>query len=397
MEENQEVKKIFCTTCGAEREEHHKFCAICGQKLVTDKTETAKKEQRGFKFWALFALLLLLALYLVSLFRPESQTTTTEQLKALKEGRTTEAYFAFTSKEYQQKTPLIEFRKFLENNPELVNYKTINTLKEALADPLGTWDGTLVLNDGSIAKVHYEFIKEDNKWKVLKIGVERAHTPLSTQGGAEAKTRIGSFLESLKKQDLAEAYYKHTTKGFQEEMSLSAFEEFLHIFPLFEQQTGFEIKEVSIDKDRIVILASLKKEEENYTVKFTLDLVAGEWKIGNIDVIEKKSSLAFLDPKTILEMEFKALRNHELAKAYYELGSKEFQSTTPYKDFVRFVKATPTLYDNKKAHLSNPIIEGELATVQAELTSIFGEKSQFQIELIYEKDSWKLFHMAKEE
>lgn len=392
MESNEQPEKLFCVRCGAENFEHHIFCATCGQKMG----EPLRKESRSFKFWVFFGLGLVALLYILSLFKPASQNVVSEQLKAVKEGRNTEAYYAFTSKDYQKKISLQEFRKFLENNPELVNYKTINAIKEALNDPYGTWEGTLLLNDGSLSKLNYQFIKESGQWKVLKIELERVTPSISQESSKEAKLVVDAFLASLKKGETAEGYYKNTAKSFQDEMPLSTFEEFLHIFPIFTKPESVEVKNISVDKEKVVIDLLLANTEESDTVRFTLINAGGEWKIGKIDVTEKKSTLSLLDPRAVLEIEFKALRNHELTKAYYQLGSKEFRETTSYKDFIRFVKVTPTLYDNKKAELSDPLIEGELATINVELTSLFGETSSFQVEMIQEEGGWKLFHMAKQ-
>lgn len=98
-----------------------------------------------------------------------------EQLEAIKTKQLTEAYYAFTSKDFQEATSLAQFKEFIKPLPALLeselltldnmddqdDYKRVKgVIKEANQDPI---------------ILHFQLTKEDEKWKVFSIIANPPH------------------------------------------------------------------------------------------------------------------------------------------------------------------------------------------------------------------------------
>ncbi len=96
-----------------------------------------------------------------------------EQLTALRTGNMEEAY-SYTSKAYQKAISLENFKKWLDQFPELKNNKSIVFNQRGLNNSEGFLDsgflaGTLTTNNGKQIEVKYLFLKEDGSWKIVGI------------------------------------------------------------------------------------------------------------------------------------------------------------------------------------------------------------------------------------
>lgn len=120
-------------------------------------------------------LLFMLVVYLTS-----SLTDTVQnQLAALQSGDIEKAY-SYTSTDFQNATPLKNFKIFVNRFPALSNNKSVSFSERKINDNKGMLDATLNATDGTKTFVKYYFIKENNTWKILEIiiappGIEKTN------------------------------------------------------------------------------------------------------------------------------------------------------------------------------------------------------------------------------
>ncbi|RUR04542.1 DUF4864 domain-containing protein [Legionella sp. km772] len=131
-------------------------------------------------FWLIITISVLLTF--ISYLTSGLLNTANEQLEALRAGNINEAY-SYTSQEYQQAISLANFQKWLAENPELKNNKSANFTQRGITNsPVnnaagylnsGFLEGTITTNDGKKIGIKYIFLKENDRWKIVGIFLER--------------------------------------------------------------------------------------------------------------------------------------------------------------------------------------------------------------------------------
>lgn len=93
-----------------------------------------------------------------------------QQLAALRAGDYPQAY-SYTSKDFQNSTPLAKFQAFVEAYPSLKNNESSSFSSRKMENDVGTLEGTLKSKDGGVTPVVYKLVKENDTWKILSITV----------------------------------------------------------------------------------------------------------------------------------------------------------------------------------------------------------------------------------
>lgn len=93
------------------------------------------------------------------------------QLNDLVNNQIEEAYNKYSSKEFKKSTPLDVFGDFIEKYPVFRNHKAVIFDKLVFNNNVPTFSGTVTAKDGKEFKVEYDFIKEDDAWKIMHIVV----------------------------------------------------------------------------------------------------------------------------------------------------------------------------------------------------------------------------------
>lgn len=94
-----------------------------------------------------------------------------DQISALRAGDLNKAYYSYTSKDFQDSTSLLDFKKFINIVPELKNNKSASFTDREFKNNEGTVKGTIESNDGATISIEYHLVKENNEWKILSIDV----------------------------------------------------------------------------------------------------------------------------------------------------------------------------------------------------------------------------------
>lgn len=94
--------------------------------------------------------------------------TAKTQLSALQKGKLVKAY-SLTSKPYQEKLSFNQFQNFVNQNPILKNHIRVKFTDRKIEGTIGYLMGTLEAIDHTKMAIEYQFIKENNKWKVQSL------------------------------------------------------------------------------------------------------------------------------------------------------------------------------------------------------------------------------------
>lgn len=106
------------------------------------------------------------------------------QLKDLSDNAIEQAYDKYSSKEFKQSTPLDVYADFIEKYPAFQKHKSVVLDKLVFNNNIPTFSGTIIGKDDKEYKVEYDFIKEDESWKIL-------HMLIAPKEKAEEERRTG--------------------------------------------------------------------------------------------------------------------------------------------------------------------------------------------------------------
>lgn len=106
------------------------------------------------------------------------------QLKDLSDNAIEQAYEKYSSKEFKQSTPLDVYADFIEKYPALQKHKSVVFDKLVFNNNIPTFTGTIIGKDDKEYKVEYDFVKEDESWKIL-------HMLIAPKENAEPERRTG--------------------------------------------------------------------------------------------------------------------------------------------------------------------------------------------------------------
>lgn len=124
-----------------------------------------KKTPTWFKVFISFALGCLILSLFVFLNSENSYATVENQIKTLRKGKFTQAYYEYTSKEFQKTNSLNQFKEFLRSFPSLT------TNGETHLSP-GLSSNEIIVSittDDHNSLFNFELVKEDNGWKIVNV------------------------------------------------------------------------------------------------------------------------------------------------------------------------------------------------------------------------------------
>lgn len=177
------------------------YCKHCGKEIETQETIAPGHQQAATKktspLWfktLLGAVVLIFVALLIKTFLTEDLTDTVEgQLKAIKQGNFAEAYYAFSSKKFQEATSLEAFMDFIKKYPAFSENKSIQFKERNVNNDVGTLDGVMTTNHDKKILVEYKLVKELDQWKILSIRLEHAAKNSHDQTGKPSRSNVGSL------------------------------------------------------------------------------------------------------------------------------------------------------------------------------------------------------------
>lgn len=367
---------MFCPKCGAKVEGNHSFCPLCGCSFEewgyfsNNHSPTANHNQRGSRLW--FYLILLVTIALLT-WGAYSQYRSGEilsrlvklQLADIQSNQITKAYYEHASTEYKKVRSFEKFKDFILKNSAFVTFQSFNVIKSEKEDKYGVVYGELLTSENMVVPVKYEFIREDEEWRILNISVEppRLVDEVLEQTGSPVLGVVKGQLDALKSGDLRSAYEKYSAKEFQAVVNYETFREFIEKYPALTSDRLVNLSGVDKEGSQAKVVALFHKNGEPLPVEYILNYEGGLWKIWSMNILSPDAELseevteAMVKP---IDQFLDQLKSGKTKDAYNDTSSK-FQEISSFQQFANFMKMFPIFS------------ESEFTVVRSRMDEEFGE------------------------
>ena len=313
---------MLCPKCQAQLKAECQDCPECGTRLGCSRSMSTV-----FKF-ILFLTALLGVFFAFSYFLSSELTKTVQDhLKALKGNELTKAYYAYTSRQFQEQTPLEQFKEFVNAYPILQNHLKAQYGEAIMEDDRGEVIAKL-FGDAidSTTDIAFYLNKEDNDWKIF--GFElidpkneysapsenpdlRSIQPIDYKGNQsrEILQLVQEFLELIRQKAYDKAYAEYASTGFKRSLTLEKFENFFKQYPEFAQSHSSHFDKLVFTNQTVAFEGTLKlSDTQEMPVEFDLTQEEGKWKIVHIyalplvDLSKAKENLSVgVNPSGLME------------------------------------------------------------------------------------------------
>ncbi len=383
---------MICPHCGREVDSTAINCPICGKAL---KNSGIKQKL----LWSvLVAFLVAGAFYLYALPHLRSNTVydiVEQQLKALKADQLKEAYYDYTSKDFQSANSFERFREFVHSLPVLKDYQKItfdnvhtegdhSTLKAAL-ETSGDLNGVIL----------YELIQEGGKWKILGMEFteyQASDSELSSATKALIEPVEGQ-MQALLDNDIAKAYNDYSSEQFKKGTTLEKFKTFISEYPALTQHHQYDYKEHYSEEDTGIVTILLNPDEHPLIIQYRLLKEKGDWKINSMRIRTISANKSQPDDAAgmikVVEEQLEAIKQGDFKKAYHDYVGPSLQQEATLEDFKNFMRGYPAFEQHQSVNILEPYTENEQGWLTVELQS---GKGKTVAEYVLEKDgnSWKV-------
>lgn len=401
---------MYCEHCGTQIEGESKFCPECGKSSSNDpirpqtppppKPEPIRPRRRWWLWllWVIFALLAMLYWVGSSVVMP--QDIILGQLESMRDGKLTEAYYEYTSKEFQKSTTLEVFKTYVKESAVLKNVKSFLVEDETEEGDRSTIRGFIVAEDGSSIEVVYKLVLEEGKWKIISFspimrGVkEEQPQPSITKQVIEP---VQTFLDNIQKPEFAEIYRTRVSKNFQENTSYEKFQKFLTITPIMQQFTDYEIVEHYLNRGLGEMIIHLNPEEEAVPVAFTVVKEDGTWKIFRISLGESNDEESLKTKElfdTVLvpyvKSSLQLLKDKNLTQFYEHKTTADFREDVDLVLLEEFHTGLPLLTYYQDVSVVDQGEAGDLAWLDVEIKK-GAEVTVLEFTLGQEGGDWKIW------
>lgn len=332
-----------------------------------------------------------------------------EQLEMLRDGDITKAYYLYTSSEYQQKTPLESYKKWVLAHPIFLKGTEEQFYGESIQGTHAALGGRLLSIQGEWIPVFYQFVKEHDSWKidsqtfiqeqksVEPLALNDQNTPAKDPVRDALITTVKDQLQALKKQEFAEAYYDYFSKAFRQTTPYEHFQEFMKRYPELGLQENVLFGTSSVEDNHHAHLeATLVTQKGAYPIRYTLTKEGNEWRIWAMEMkpkAEVNNSAKKDDQEEIKEAVrsyIEDLKAGHVEEAYNQYVSPEFKEATNLDSFKKFVSTYPEIGDYTKIELGDTVADKNLFLQKVTLTNAKGD-SDLNVWLVKSETGWKVW------
>lgn len=230
---------------------------------------------------------LMLLIYYQSLgHKNVEQSLISAQLEAIEEKRFTEAYYSYTSKDFQAATTLEGFKKFLSSFSLLT---LPHTVKFEQSEAPGKVHAILKAGRDEL-KLLFTLQKQDTGWKVQKIEVVNENDKKENTPDFDSSLflePVKKHMEAIKEKNLEKAYHDYTAAAFQEATSFKDFDAFVKEFPVFSENANVDYKKLTFNNNiGTYEILMTDKNGSIYDLKYDIIAEYGVWKILQIQIVD---------------------------------------------------------------------------------------------------------------
>lgn len=363
---------MLCPQCGTQVEKNFQYCPSCGARLepssVVSPNEEAplqsqqkKRMPLWFKIVSFLAVLALIGVTAGILFTESLVDVVDKQLAALKEEDVAQAYYGYTSTDFQAATSLDQFRDFIQAYPILTHSQSASFPQRSMQQNIGTLKGTLTSADHLSFPVEYKLVKEDGKWKILSIRLlqtgsrEFYDDPSQLQ---EVIQVVKNQMQAIENGQIASAYQKYTSQEFKEATSPQAFETFINKYPILSKHQSVTLHKPSQKNGLYTLSAILQSDQWAAYLKYYLVYEEGSWKISSLRILSPMEGEQERESHSLTQ---RSSNNGEMQVSAIQLGEEIDENGVIQKPSLHFKSASGDLYVNVEVQNGK---KGELLDVQ---------------------------------
>jgi len=297
---------MYCSNCGSKVKEDQKFCKECGHsfeswdELSHPALRTDSHSRRYSPFWLYAIFSITLGLMIWGFYSALSGSKGLEQigesqLEEIKKNQITKAYYEFSSTKFKEKTSLGAFKKFIEDNPSLIEFESVHFEESQKENNYGVAYGELNILDDITIPIKYEFIKEEGEWRVLRLELDAPQ--VITQGEDpvtnEVTGSVRTQLSVIKDGNIEKAYEEYSSLDFKESANLELFKKFIDHYPYFASYENIDLLNTDYSGNTAKVTAVLYADGSALPLEYTLKNEEGMWKIWSMQIL--KTPLTQLD------------------------------------------------------------------------------------------------------
>lgn len=392
---------MFCKFCGSEINDKDSACPSCGKIENSDphKAPAHKKLPLWIKLLFLIAGLGIVITSISVVANDNAEEVVSEQLKSIRSNQLTQAYYGYTSKEFQATTTLEQFKEFLRPLLPFMTEGKATSNESELGEGIKLVRETFTLPNKKVLTIDYHLLKEEDLWKIINIKLVTADYNESGVVESQSINPVIEMLEGLKSGHQDQVYQDLLSKEFKATISQKAFQELIKSLPLFETYSSYDILSLTPSKQAMQVVAFLRKGDQNATVNFTMSAEDQLWKIGGIiisGVNSEPKSAPFFNSEDLMNVasnQLEAIKKNEIEKAYKDFTTLSFREATPLSDFQKFINTYKVFSQNKSAYFYKLSFNNNIAILNAELSSTSGEKREVEYYLAREDNAWKILQI----
>lgn len=299
--------------------------------------------------------------------------TVKEQLEALNDNRISQAYYEYTSKEFQKTTSIQQFKEFLSIYPVLFETRSYDLKQERADEKRAQVIGVLVSHDLEEMQAEWGLVKENDEWKIVSLRLtELLNEEQSSQITSQMINLVKNQLQALRNREMVDAYYGFVSKDFQQETSRDDFEDFIKEHPVLVNYRSISSEEGRVENNRGYVTLALENEKGAYLLEYTLSRELGEWKVFSLKVLlppEVAVQKAATNPEALIPPVkdlLEALVSEQPYRAYKQT-SKDFQDETSFENFQKFIDSFPALSRRELADIKRGEIQNGTGIVRVNL------------------------------
>lgn len=388
----------ICPFCNAPLEQEGKFCPHCGKERLSGQ----EKKSRFGIYVTLALLLAALFLFFFSGFEGTSaESVVKDQLKAIQENKLTEAYYAYTSKEFQAATSLDEFKKFIKGFPLFTEKDESDLETLAPQGKLKVVKGVLKKNHLRPLTVHYQLIDEDGSLKILNLKVIPAtneEDDLLRKQYKEVLVPLEAIIGKIKSGSIDEVYNTFSP-GFREVTTLPQFKLFLDHFQILTQFESYDLLDVVKNGDAAIVKLEMRSKKLLGVVDYTLVKEGEEWRLRGIQVISQQHTPDAVPDfneellVTPIREHLKQIKEGNLNDAYEKGTSKAFKESTSKAQYLEFMKSFPIFKNHTAEDFYNLTFNNNVGIYNLRLKGPDGKDEEVEFSLIKEDGIWKILQI----
>lgn len=368
-------------------------------------TERSFDSSKRLGLWLCIAAVILAGfIFAISSFKEETPLSVVQnQLNSIKNHQLTEAYYAYTSKEFQATTSLDDFKKFINTFPILTHFSEKNLKNMPDQNELKSVKSTFTDASQHFMTLYFQLIKEGEAWKILNIKTTPHEDEVSSHPQndeyQDILQPIEEQLDALNEGNIKQAYEATTSNEFKKATSFTDFQKFLSKFPILIAQPNFKLIDASISmKDRsAVIKAEFQNVSSSAEIEYILIKKNQGWVIRGIKVLSQKNSPSadfdvhgLLDP---IQSQLKAIQNGHLKSAYEDFTAEAFKKATSFQDFESFLEKYPIFKNHQSVDFYKLSFDNNIGIYNALFKGSNNEQRQVEYSLIEESDTWKILQI----